>query len=187
MLRRCAVTAFQPRSVTAFQYGLLVRVVGVHARSGRTGAAMFSACPALGGCKPEHQRLVTRAPKHMGLARHGPSNAHRTCAAVVHPHRHAVAIVPVVVMCFTRVASDPMFFLFTELCSIGFPPFQPTRRSKNSRPSPGHVVVWQHASAQRVAGADRSRGDQWHVHQAWLPPSPATRARLHSSTTTLER
>ena len=61
MLRRCAVTAFQPRSVTAFQYGLLVRVVGVHARSGRTGAAMFSACPALGGCKLEHQRLVNQA------------------------------------------------------------------------------------------------------------------------------
>ena len=136
MLRRCAVTAFQPRSVTAFQYGLLVRVVGVHARSGRTGAAMFSACPALGWCKPEHQRLVTRAPKHMGLARHGPSNAHRTCAAVVHPHRHAVAIVPVVVMCFTRVASDPMFFSLHRVVLYRLPPLPAHQTIQEQPPEP---------------------------------------------------
>ena len=84
VLRRCAVTAFQPGSVTVFQYGLLVHVVSVHARSGRTDTAMSSACPGLGGCIPERQRLVTRAPKHMGLTRHGPSSVHRACADVVH-------------------------------------------------------------------------------------------------------
>ena len=161
MQRRCAVTAFRPGSVTVFQYGLLVHVVSVHARSGRTDTAMSSACPGLEGCIPERQRLVTRAPEHMGLTRHGPSSVHRTCADVVHtPTRrgHCTSGCSVLYTSVLGRLLPHRCFLPTELCSIDLPLPLPSHQTIQEQPPGGGAAArfgtarsWSRPQPRRLA------------------------------------